>query len=440
MGITISYRGSIADLDRIEDFEDRVIDLSLELGSNAQIWRSVCDDDPRRVVRGVILDLYPGQETTSLLISPEGWLINLSEIQAAETGELGEPPWCFVKTQFGPVEGHVAIVELLACLKNEFIPNLEVRDEGNYWESRDVDVLRQTFARLQAAIEGLADGLRRHGLSSEAAEDPGIVAARIERVARLVHRTLSRPPEHPPVRFDDDSEFDDGLGGSESEWDAFYKENRRKQERIKRAIEERMARGEDTDGVFEAALRDEGIIDLPGEPSFSDAVHEFEESLESEDDEPWRESLPEAVRDDDAEFDAEFDADDDAEDEPFGSDRHPLQRQSMDLMLRLHDLFKDFEGPRTSHVDILHYSAGEIMGGLAQALGTRDMGLDFGLNVVQLKRALRGAAFAFGALISLRAEGILDETVFAELRDTIKTLEADILDELRRLRDEGQSD
>jgi hypothetical protein len=36
---------------------------------------------PRRVVRGVMLDLYPGQETTSLLISPEGWLINLFEIE-----------------------------------------------------------------------------------------------------------------------------------------------------------------------------------------------------------------------------------------------------------------------------------------------------------------------------------------------------------------------
>lgn len=436
MGITISYRGSIADLDRIEDFEDRVIDLSLELGANAQIWRSVCDDDPRRVVRGVILDLYPGQETTSLLISPEGWLINLFEIEAAETGQLGEPPWCFVKTQFGPVEGHVAIVELLACLKNEYIPNLEVLDEGNYWDSRDVDALRKSFARVQAAIEGLADGLRRHGLSSEAAEDPEIVAARIERVAQLVHRTLSRPPEHPPARFDDDGTFDDGSGGSESEWDAFYKENRRKQERIKRAIEERMARGENTDEVFEAALRDEGIIDLPGEPSLSEAMGEFEESLEAEDDEPWRESLPDAVRDDDG----EYTDDDDTEDELFGSERHPLQRRSMDLMLRLHDLFSDFEGPPTSHIDTLHYSAGEIMGGLAQALGTRDMGLDFGLNVVQLKRALRGAAFAFGALISLRAEEVLDDTVFAELRDTVKSLEADILDELRRLRDEGRSD
>ena len=40
MGVTISYRRSLADLDRIEDFEDRVLDLALELGGEAQIWRT----------------------------------------------------------------------------------------------------------------------------------------------------------------------------------------------------------------------------------------------------------------------------------------------------------------------------------------------------------------------------------------------------------------
>ena len=35
-----------------------------------------------------------------------------------------------MKTQFGSVEGHVALVELLAASKREFIPDLEVSDEG----------------------------------------------------------------------------------------------------------------------------------------------------------------------------------------------------------------------------------------------------------------------------------------------------------------------
>src|SRR6516162_2413217 len=106
MGITIAYRGRLADLDRIEDFEDRLVDFALEMGAPVQVWRSWPDHDPERMVRGVLLDLAPGQESTSLLLSPEGWLIGLSDIEDAEEGRLDEPPWCFVKTQFGPVEGH----------------------------------------------------------------------------------------------------------------------------------------------------------------------------------------------------------------------------------------------------------------------------------------------------------------------------------------------
>src|SRR3990172_5417470 len=134
MGVTIHYRGSLADMDRVEDFEDRVIDLALAIGGNVRLWRSADDADPSRMVRGLMVDLAPGQETTSLLLSPEGWLIGLIEIEDAERGALTEKPWCFVKTQFGPVEGHVALVELLAAIKTEFMPDLEVMDESGYWE------------------------------------------------------------------------------------------------------------------------------------------------------------------------------------------------------------------------------------------------------------------------------------------------------------------
>jgi hypothetical protein len=160
--------------------------------------------NPKRTIRGVVLDLFPGQETTSLLVSPEGWLIGLGEIEAAEKGELAEPPWCWVKTQFGPVEGHVALVEMLAALKREFMPELEVRDEGQYWETRDLAKLSARIGYLHAAIDGMAEGLERHGLSQEAAEDPEILIARVERVAQLVQRTLGRPAEqaeHPPAHW-----------------------------------------------------------------------------------------------------------------------------------------------------------------------------------------------------------------------------------------------
>ncbi|MHB8900189.1 MAG: hypothetical protein ACYC6Y_15680 [Thermoguttaceae bacterium] len=106
-------------------------------------------------------------------------------------------------------------------------------------------------------------------------------------------------------------------------------------------------------------------------------------------------------------------------------------------MVRLHNLGDDVNQSHRSQISSLRRSAGEIMGGLAQALGTRRLESDGGLSVVQLKRAMRGAAFALGALFALRAEGGLPEAAFAEIHDTVESLQADILEELRRLRGQG---
>ena len=151
------------------------------------------------------------------MISPEGWLIGVFQIEEAERGDLTEKPWCWVKTQFGPIEGHVALVELLAGLKKEFMPDLEVMDEGGYWEHRDVTQLRQKIEFLGRAIDLLAGELECDRLSPEAREDPDILATRIERLARKVQATLSRPAEHPPVHFPDDATgVAGGLGGKRS--------------------------------------------------------------------------------------------------------------------------------------------------------------------------------------------------------------------------------
>ena len=190
MGVTIAYRGRLADLTRIEDFEDRLVDFALEIGGLARIWRSWADDNPERMVRGVILDLAPGQESTSLLLSPEGWLIGLTDIQDAEDGRLKEPPWCLTKTQFGPVEGHVALVEMLAALKREFLPDLEVSDDGGYWETRDLAEL----VRKRALITG-SD--RRSGRGAQALRTQSRGGGRSGHLASAHRAGRGASPPHP---------------------------------------------------------------------------------------------------------------------------------------------------------------------------------------------------------------------------------------------------
>ena len=53
-----------------------------------------------------------------------------------------------VKTQFAPTEIHISIIKLLKHLKNKYILDLEVLDEGCYWETEDNKLLNKKFPFL----------------------------------------------------------------------------------------------------------------------------------------------------------------------------------------------------------------------------------------------------------------------------------------------------
>jgi hypothetical protein len=429
MGITIAYRGALADLTRIEDFEDRLLDLALEMGGQAQIWRSNADGNPERMVRGIVLNLAPGLESTSLLVSPEGWLVGLTDIEDAELGRLTEPPWCFTKTQFGPIEGHVALVEMLTVLRAEFLPDLEVSDEGGYWETRDLAELRRRHEFLGRAIEGMGEGLQSHGLTAEAAENHEIILRRIERIAARVHAVLRKPAEHPPVAFPDDELYGvtPDSAATEAAWDEMFKHNRRQQERLQRALEGRQSRGETDESAFENALGDLGI-EIPGEGS-------------EDENEPWRDdesvSPVDDANDEEDSPGGTFADEIDEQGDPLESDveRHPLLQRATDLMLQLHSAFRDRDKQWEPALRTLFQGAGDAAGGLAQALAREDDDReDYGLRLVQFKRALRGAAFARGALFSLRSAVPAER--LEVLRHGYSKLQRDIFQELTRLRND----
>ena len=443
MGITVHYRGQFADLDRVEDFEDRVLDLVLDLGGKAEVWRSTADDDPSRVVRGLMVNLEPGQDTLSLLISPEGWLITPFQIEEAERGELPEPPWCFCKTQFGTVTGHVAVVELLAAIRQEFLPRLEISDEGGYWETRDAKPLAQKKSFLGRAITEFASALQQHGLTDEAAEDTNILLTRIERIAAKVQRTIGRPAEHPPLALDDDD-----FGGkrdvvaTEAQYNELFKYTERRKEQLHRAVEERLQRGEDHATAFENAMRDIGLS-VPGDPEWPiDA--DADNSNELLDEEPfdvetdaWKQDADDAV----AEFDDELEADERHD--------HPLLRRATELWHTLTNQFENADAAHEQNLRTLFRGLGDLVGGLAQATSrafedddndefSPMAEIQFGLTVTQLKRSLRGIAFARGALCNLR--GAIEPADAEQFRSTLKKINDDIVEELHRVRERFQGD
>ena len=430
MGVTIHYRGSLDDLDRVEDFEDRVLDMALSLGGEGRIWRSACDTDPARIVQGLIVSLAPGQESLSLLISPEGRLVNLCDIEAAELGQVDQGVWCFVKTQFGSVEGHVAVAELLMALKKQFISDLEVNDEGGYWEHRDWRRLQETMDTCGAAIRGLATALENDNLSPEAAEDPEILATRIERIARQVHKTIARPSEHAPVTLADEPDFiKPDLAEEEARYDKLYEENRRKSERIRRKLEELVLQGEDVGDALEAAIDE--VVGLPITPP--DFLKSAEEDTDLGDSPSWA--------DDSHAAEEPWASDDDGENDDFDFDsvgRHPLLERATQLYLRLMTIAGE-SSEQSNTFDTILMGAGNLCGGLAQVLSANDLAWeedqrDVGRVAVQLKRALRGAGFVLGGIASLGDEVGLEKEARQELFSTVQDIQTEIVGLLQQLR------
>jgi hypothetical protein len=304
-------------------------------------------------------------------------------------------------------------------------------DEGGYWERRDVSDLRQKIEFLGRAIDMLAGALEHDRLSPEAREDPEILATRIERLARQVGAILARPAEHAPVHFpDDETGAPPDPTENETRWDALFAANRRKQERMERVMEEQIAGGADTCEALEAALEDAvPMMDWEDDDDDEETaawIAEMNEACRATVEEPWQESLPEAVRSDADEKDA-FER----------MERHPLQQQATTLLMEFFDIAKR-SGDRSPNLDTLIRNAMEVTGGLAQVLPPSqpyemDDG-EAGLALVQLKRALRGAAFVHGTLFLLRAEKLVEDEECRRFIREADSISEQITDLLRMIR------
>jgi hypothetical protein len=180
-------------------------------------------------------------------------------------------------------------------------------------------------------------------------------------------------------------------------------------------------------------MRNEGLIDLPSaEPSewSPDSEMDIEESAEDPIWNPDRTSWDEARADEDGAMAERL-------------DRHPLLSAATDLQVRVYGLLGAGDQAQGSHVSVLLSGLADLTGGLAQALleprSEIFEGVHRGWSLAQFKRALRGAAFAQGALFPLQAEGRISKADLEGLRETLTQISDAVHDELARVRRERRA-
>jgi len=175
MGITIHYRGRI---DNIEDVDQlsceikefaKILDWDIrEWNENWHLPNSAAlekEGDKLEIsghvpIRGVSVIPHPGCEPLFLTFNNKGTLASsINMVMMAEDEIETDRVWLSTKTQFASSDIHAGLIKLLRFVKSKYISNLEVHDDGRYWESEDMAVLEELFTRVGSAIDSLPDSL-----------------------------------------------------------------------------------------------------------------------------------------------------------------------------------------------------------------------------------------------------------------------------------------
>jgi hypothetical protein len=202
MGLSIHYRGTLTDKRAIGRFIDEVEDIAKAMGWPYRIldedWSRPPDvtlefSSPGQAtlmgdaaLKGISFLPHPQSEDVSLFFNASSILTcPLMVAFSAEEGYPARVDWLSVKTQYAGVETHVAIVRLLRYLQGKYLHDLEVHDEGGYWETNDLAMLQTQLDFLGQIIAELGDRLKNLEVSGASQED---IVARIEEVLREMER------------------------------------------------------------------------------------------------------------------------------------------------------------------------------------------------------------------------------------------------------------
>lgn len=175
MGVTIHYRGKINSITDIDELTGEAEDFARELGWESQRWNEDWskpntakisnNGDGIKItghapLRGI--NLYPHDhcEPFSLTFNPDGYLISLIGMTMLADGSTKpEASWMSTKTQFAPIEIHITIIKLLKYIKGRYIHNLEIHDDGGYWESGDINELKYRREAIDIGMDIIEDAL-----------------------------------------------------------------------------------------------------------------------------------------------------------------------------------------------------------------------------------------------------------------------------------------
>ncbi|MEM1223873.1 MAG: hypothetical protein AAGH40_14065 [Verrucomicrobiota bacterium] len=187
MGLTIHFSGEINEVAEIPKFVDELADIAESMDWSSQTI-NMDEADPN--FRGILVNPKGDCEPLRFLFDREGHLRNFMDLLDDRVEPNEHSFYSASKTQFAGIETHVWIIGLLRYLKKCYLGNLEVSDEGGYWETENMEKLREKKEFLSGMTDKLAGELSQSKRLPEGASVDDI-AAHIERLAKRLNEEKS---------------------------------------------------------------------------------------------------------------------------------------------------------------------------------------------------------------------------------------------------------
>lgn len=132
----------------------------------------------------------PGCETVFISFLSNGRMSGAAQLQLyAMSEDPEEASWLyqlFVKTQYAGSEIHMVLIHLLKYLDKKYFLEFEVQDEGQYWETGDKELLRDTFKEYTQLLNAFS-----HSLQNTPKNANETLESYIERLAMLLNKNIN---------------------------------------------------------------------------------------------------------------------------------------------------------------------------------------------------------------------------------------------------------
>lgn len=175
MGISIHYRGSIdstADVSRLSneigefaailDWDIRRWEENWHLPNSAALKKKSdgLELTGHIPIRGVSVIPHPDCEPLYLTFRKDGLLASsIHMVMMADEEIDSDDMWLSTKTQYSSAETHAALIKLLKFVKGKYISNLEVHDDGGYWDEETIYRLEDRFNKMREALDTVPETL-----------------------------------------------------------------------------------------------------------------------------------------------------------------------------------------------------------------------------------------------------------------------------------------